>query len=109
MTKDKIEEIGQLFRFITPILITVIGFFLVREVNTINKNIEALKRHETQHQIWAQKVLRMIEVRFIRIENKIGIENKIQLDPGEQFDNDSLNKLTVKENTICRFFYPDFS
>lgn len=106
MTRKNIDEVGALFRFITPILIVVVGFFLSRELNQINRSIESLKAHETSHSVWAQKVLRMIEIRFTRIENKIGIENNIELDPGE--DNGSKNFLTIKEAYLCNFLYPDF-
>lgn len=107
MTRKNIDEVGALFRFITPILIVVVGFFLTRELNQINKSIESLKAHESSHSVWAQKVLRMIEIRFARIESKVGIENNIELDPGRG-DGSKKKNLTTQETWLCNFYYPDF-
>lgn len=105
MTRKSIDEFGAIFRFITPILILVVSFFLTRELQTINSTIKSLENHEKAHTIWSQKVLRRMEVRFIRIENKIGIENNIELDPGRGDDN-TKNNFTRMENQLCNFYYP---
>jgi hypothetical protein len=42
MTKERIENLGSLFRFLTPLLIAAIGWITINYLSTITKKFEMI-------------------------------------------------------------------
>lgn len=49
MNADKINGIGSIFRFITPVLIIVIGSMIVMHLNNLTESVKLLDGHFTNH------------------------------------------------------------
>ena len=73
MNTDKINSYGQLFRFITPILVTIILFIL----GMIKQDLGQLKIQFDNHLSEHKKIEITLENRLSRIETKLEfIKNK---------------------------------
>ena len=78
MIRDKINGYGMLFRFITPVMVAVIGFFTVMLINDIKTDIKGVKydlkeinigftnhlSHHRQLEVMLGERLRCLEVRL---------------------------------------------
>lgn len=43
MTKEKIDTLGAMFRFVTPILIAIVGFFTVNYLGDISRKFDKIE------------------------------------------------------------------
>lgn len=49
MTKDTINNYGTLFRFITPLLIGIVGYFLITGIGDLKIKLRDMDSHFTNH------------------------------------------------------------
>ena len=74
MNKDKIDGYGAIFRFITPILITVALFIL----GIIRQDLGELKAHFNNHLNEHKIIEIMLESRLTRIETLIKMQGNLK-------------------------------
>jgi hypothetical protein len=48
---EKIQDVGQLLRFVTPILLAVVGFFAIEKLNHIDQTLELQSKQMQQLRI----------------------------------------------------------
>lgn len=68
----KSDDIGGWLRFITPIMIVLIGFLGNMAINDMKKSLSQLDNHFTNHLSDHKTVEVMIADRLARIETKLG-------------------------------------
>ena len=72
MNVQKINGYGAILRFITPILIILIGFLGKMAINDVKYQIQELNIHFTNHLSDHKQLEVMLEKRLTRIETKLG-------------------------------------
>lgn len=74
-TKDAINGWGQVLRFITPILIVLIGYLGNLAINDVKESIVKLDIHFTNHLSDHKSIELVIEKRLTSIETKLDLKN----------------------------------
>lgn len=89
--EEKLNGYSVLFRFITPILIVMVGFFLKFGINRIFDKLDLLDEHFTNHLEHHQDLEVGYERRLTYLEN-----TKFTYQDGKNLEADIMNKLPPK-------------
>ncbi len=79
MNKEKVNNFGILFRFITPILITIMLYMLTMmqtNISTLQSDIKEIKEHFVNHLKEHKQVEVLMEKRLTRIETLLNAMDK---------------------------------